>query len=52
MIQTHLDMFCQGWAHHNMRTEKNKTPLQLWILGLGSVEDENDGVLIGLDVSN
>lgn len=40
LIQQHLDMFCQGWAHHNMRTEKNRTPIQLWILGLNSAHTE------------
>ena len=31
IIQLHLDLFKQGWAHHALRTE---TPLQLWISGL------------------
>ena len=46
-----LDMFHHGWAHHSIRTEKNKTPMQLWVLGLSSIEDENDDALIGLNVS-
>ena len=51
IIQKHLDMFRHGWAHHSIRTENNKTPMQLWVLGLSSIEDENDEALIGLDVS-
>ena len=23
-----------AWAHHPLRTERNKTPMQLWIMGL------------------
>ena len=34
IIQKHLDMFQQGWAHHSLRTEHNKSPYQLWITGL------------------
>ena len=30
-IQTHLDQFRHGWCNHRLRTEHNKTPLQLWI---------------------
>ena len=51
IIQKHLDMCRHGWAHHSIRTENNKTPMQLWVLGLSSIEDENDEALIGLDVS-
>ena len=25
--------FAEGWCHHQIRTEKNRTPLQLWISG-------------------
>ena len=34
VIQHHLNLFREGWANHQLRTEQNKTPLQLWILGL------------------
>ena len=33
VIQHHLDMFRTGWAYHQLHTEGNKTPQQLWILG-------------------
>ena len=33
-IQELLSSFAQGWDHHPMSSEKNRTPLQLWILGL------------------
>ena len=31
LIQRHLDMFRDGWARHGMRTERNRTPQQLWV---------------------
>ena len=34
IIQIQLDIFKEGWANHPLRTENNKTPLQLWIIGL------------------
>ena len=34
VVQEHLDGFRHGWAHHPLRTEQNRSPLQLWILGL------------------
>ena len=34
VIQSQLEIFQQGWANHPLRTEHNRTPLQLWILGL------------------
>jgi len=50
IIQVHLDMFQQGWAHHSLRTENNKSPLQLWIMGLHHITHENE-VITGLNVS-
>ena len=32
IIQEQLDLFKSGWASHPLRTERNRTPLQLWIL--------------------
>ena len=29
VIQTQLEVFREGWAHHSLRTERNRTPLQL-----------------------
>ena len=37
IIQTQLDSFREGWAHHSLRTIRNRTPLQLWILGLSEM---------------
>ena len=37
LIQRQLDIFRNGWANHPLRTERNRTPLQLWILGLTSM---------------
>ena len=34
VVQIQLDIFKEGWANHPLQTENNKTPLQLWILGL------------------
>lgn len=52
IIQTHLDMFSEGWAHHKLRTERNRTPKQLWILGLQTCADEDDCIITGLNVSS
>ena len=50
IIQEHLGLFQQGWAHHSLRTEHNNTPQQLWIMGLQ--EEEADGEAVtGLSVS-
>ncbi len=50
-IQKQLDIFQQSWAHHQLRTERNRSPQQLWLLGLcveGSL-NEHDEVVTGLD---
>ena len=39
IIQVHLDMFQQGWAHHSLRTENNKTPLQSQVDAVGNVAE-------------
>ena len=51
MTQQHLNLFCQGWAHHHMRSEGNKTPQQLWIRGLQDTTNTNNAAITGLDVS-
>ena len=33
LINRCLQCFVEGWCHHRIRTENNKTPLQLWISG-------------------
>jgi hypothetical protein len=39
IIQHHLDMFRLGWSHHKLRTEGNRTPMQLWISTATLCED-------------
>jgi len=33
-INDHLNVFSNGWDCHQLRTERNKTPIQLWLVGL------------------
>ncbi len=54
-IQKQLDLFKEGWAHHSLRTENNRTPFQLWILGLHRMhsQDPNDVAVTSVsDVSS
>ena len=51
VIQQHLDLFRQGWAHHSLRTEHNRTPHQLWISGFQQYPLVSDDVVSGLTVS-
>ncbi len=47
IIQKQLDIFKQAWAHHSLRTEGNRTPQQLWILGLqgmNAIDQDNEAV--------
>ena len=37
-IQRHLDGFRHGWAHHPLRTENYRSPMQMWIMGLVVME--------------
>ena len=41
-INHQLNIFQQSYSHHRLRTEKNRSPFQLWIRGLsqGSGDDE------------
>lgn len=34
IINKHLTNWKNAWVYHPMRTEKNKSPMQLWIRGL------------------
>ena len=34
IINRHLKNWKDAWVHHPLRTERNKTPMQLWIGGL------------------
>lgn len=50
IIQSQLDIFREGWANHSLRTERSRTPLQLWILGLSQMhsQDPNATEICGL----
>ena len=41
VIQKQLDLFREGWAHHPLRTEGNRTPQQLWIMGIHQMISQN-----------
>ena len=50
-LQEQLDSFRLGWCHHHLRTERNRTPYQLWLLGMHD-QDQESLVIDGLnDVS-
>ena len=34
VINSHLSNWKNAWVHHPLRTERNSTPMQLWITGL------------------
>lgn len=34
IINRHLTNWKNSWVHHPLRTERNKSPMQLWIRGL------------------
>lgn len=34
MVNRHLQIWQSSWIHHPLSTEKNKSPMQLWIAGL------------------
>ena len=50
LINQHLRCFAEGWCHHRIRTEKNKTPLQLWISGMMASSRESHHDIILSDV--
>ena len=52
VINKQLDLFREAWATHSLRSERSKTPQQLWILGLFArrIEEENDMAVTGTDV--
>ena len=49
LIQKQLDLFKQAWARHPLRTERNRSPLQLWMLGLHAmiVQDQQHPAVSG-----
>ena len=42
IIQKQLDSFRHAWAHHHLRTERNRSPQQLWILGLQAMNTQDE----------
>lgn len=38
MINQHLETWKASWVHHPLRTESNKSPMQLWISGLHATQ--------------
>ena len=40
IIQSQVDMFREAWCNHPLRTAHNRTPHQLWILGMAQARIE------------
>ena len=40
VIQCQVDMFHEAWCNHPLRTAHNRTPHQLWILGMAQARTE------------
>ena len=40
-IQSHLDVFREAWCNHPIHTVHNRTPHQMWILGMGEAQMDN-----------
>ena len=36
MLNRHLKQWKNAWSHHSLRTERNLSPIQLWIRGIHS----------------
>ena len=47
-IQNSLNEFKEGWNYHQLSTEQNKSPYQIWMLGM---MDSNRGVQMYLESS-
>ena len=37
LVNKHLTLWKNGWIQHPLQTEKNKTPMQLWVQGLNAI---------------
>ena len=50
LIQSQLNIFREGWCNHPLRTEHNRTPHQLWIMGmeLAQVDDPTSTAVQGV----
>lgn len=51
IINRHLHNWKAAWVHHPLRTEENRSPMQLWIRGLqaawGTQGPEDEIFLVG-----
>ena len=49
-IQKSLNEFKEGWNHHQLSTEQNKSPYQIWLLGMmDSNKEKQRGVRMYLE---
>ena len=44
VVNRHLQSWKNAWVNHPLQTEKNSTPMQLWVKGLHSVYHSNSTV--------
>lgn len=44
VLQMHLNGFRNGWSHHSIRTERNKSPMQLWVMGLCTMDESQSSM--------
>ena len=40
-IRNHLSEFVRGWNNHGMSTERNKTPMQIWVQRMFNLSNSN-----------
>ena len=45
-IQNHLDRFAEALKNRPLRTEHNRTPMQLWLSGLINRNKDGDQVIV------
>ena len=43
-IQYQLDIFRESYSHHKLRSEKNMTPYQLWIMGMAKLNTDVNAI--------
>ena len=44
LINKHLKIWKDAWVQHPLRSEKNKTPMQLWIQGLNAISGSHSTI--------
>ena len=45
-MQEHVIGFKNGWANHSLRTEHNRIPIQLWVIGYLDMDESKNQVLL------